>query len=395
MLIRRYRKWMHDWEYRLTTRDTNRVVRPFDWGLDWLDSLDLDSIHKGLTPPPAGFPNLERWFVELNQRIVENSDEFYGYKVPTDFRLETRQIRVYGTGSGADHERDDARYKGKFAEFLRFTSPVRTPFPENNLVNARWYPAKDSKRALIVMPQWNADAISHCAFGNLFNLMGVSMLRLSMPYHDIRMPAELQRADYAVSANIARTIASVKQGVIDVRACVDWLEQQGYEEFGVLGTSLGSCNAFVASAHDARIKVNLFNHASTYFGDVVWTGHSTRHIREGIAEVMDQDRLRKVFLGISPMVYFDKFERWPKKTLMIYTHYDQTFLPEFSEVIAAEFRRRHDDAKIVGLPCGHYTLGETPYKYMDAYHICAFVKRAFKSEPRSRKQVPVEAEASR
>ncbi len=26
---------MHDWEYRLTTRDTNRIVRPLDWGLEW------------------------------------------------------------------------------------------------------------------------------------------------------------------------------------------------------------------------------------------------------------------------------------------------------------------------------------------------------------------------
>lgn len=385
MLKRRYSKWMHDWEYRLTSRDTNRVVRPFEWGVEWLDSLGLD-----FGPPPADAVGLESYFVELNRYILENSDSFYGYQTPTDFRLETREIRVHGTGSNADHERDDAKYKGKFGEFLRFTSPARTPFPENDIVNARWFPAKDSKRAMVVMPQWNSDAISHCAFGNLFNLLGVSMLRLTMPYHDIRMPAELSRADYAVSSNITRTIAAARQGIIDVRCCLDWLEQQGYEEFGVLGTSLGSCYAFIASAHDKRLKVNIFNHASTYFGDVVWTGHSTRHIREGIEQVITRDRLREVWTGISPIVYFDQFERWPKKSLMIYTHYDQTFLPEFSEIIAAEFKRRHDDAQVIGLPCGHYTLGETPYKYMDAYHICSFVKRAFKTEPRMAKRVPVE-----
>ncbi len=55
------------------------------------------------------------------------------------------------------------------AQFLRFTSPERTPHPENDLANARWYPADPAKQAgkpkqaIVVMPQWNADAFSHNA----------------------------------------------------------------------------------------------------------------------------------------------------------------------------------------------------------------------------------------
>ena len=33
-----YQRWMYDWETRLTERDTNRVVRPFDWGAEWARS---------------------------------------------------------------------------------------------------------------------------------------------------------------------------------------------------------------------------------------------------------------------------------------------------------------------------------------------------------------------
>ena len=83
----------------------------------------------------------------------------------------------------------------------------------------------------------------------------IAVLRLSMPYHDIRMPAEIGRADYAVSANIGRTLDAVRQGVIDIRCCLDWLEQQGYSRLGILGTSLGSCYSFLAAAHDPRIRV--------------------------------------------------------------------------------------------------------------------------------------------
>ena len=31
------------------------------------------------------------------------------------------------------------------------------------------------------------------------------------------------------------------------------------------------------------------------------------------------------------------------------------------------------------LPCGHYTTGETPYKYMDGWYLGSFVYHAFKA----------------
>src|SRR6201987_6242939 len=103
------------------------------------------------------------------------------------------------------------------------------------------------------------------------------------------MPAEIRRADYAVSANIGRPLDAVRQGVGDIRCCLDWLEQQGYTQLGLIGTSLGSCYAFIVSAHDPRIRAAAFNHASTYFADVAWPGQSTRHIRKGLETQMDVD----------------------------------------------------------------------------------------------------------
>jgi len=120
--------------------------------------------------------------------------------------------------------------KGTFAEFLRFTAPVKTPYPENNLVNARWFPAR-GRRAIVLLPHWNADAIAYVSLCKVLNMLGISVLRLTMPYHDIRMPAEISRADYAVSANIGRTLDAVRQGVVDVRCCLDWLQQQGCESW--------------------------------------------------------------------------------------------------------------------------------------------------------------------
>ena len=371
----RYAQWMYDWETRLTSVDNNRVVRPLDWGLDWTHSWP--GRNGGLSGRSSGQGSREllEYFSHFNDRIIKTSDDFYSYQKPADFRLERRKVQVFSTREVPD-PRLEEKVRGTYADFLRFTSPVVTPYPENNLVNARWFPAR-GRRAVVLLPHWNSDAISYSSLCQVLNWMGIAVLRLSMPYHDIRRPAEIDRADYAVSANIGRTLDSVRQGVIDARCCLDWLEAHGYNRLGIVGTSLGSCYAFIATAHDPRIKVAAFNHASTYFADVVWHGQSTRHIREGLETGIDLENLRQVWRAVSPMVYFDKFSRWPRRSLIIYAKYDMTFLPEFSEQVVEEFEKHKLDHQVVVLPCGHYTMGETPYKYMDGWQLVSFLRTAF------------------
>ena len=366
-----YAQWMYDWEHRLTSVDDNRVVRPLDWGLEWARDWPC---RNGWRPGQVT-DNPEKFFLDYNRRILAASDEFFSYRTPADFRLETREVRVFSTRAVPDPKLE-AKVKGTFAEFLRFTSPVASPYPENNLANARWFPAR-GRRAVVLLPHWNSDAIAYSSLCRVLNMLGIAVLRLSMPYHDIRMPAETGRADYAVSANIGRTLDAARQGVIDVRCCLDWLERQGYCNLGIVGTSLGSCYAFLAAAHDPRIRVAAFNHASTFFADVVWHGQSTRHIRQGIEQQIDLEELRQAWLAISPMSYFNHFSRWPKKSLVVYAKYDLTFLPEFSKQVVAQFAQHGLDHKVAVLPCGHYTTGETPYKYMDGWQLASFLRTAF------------------
>ena len=369
----RYAQWMYDWEGRLTSVDNNRVVRPLEWGTEWARGWPCrNGFAPGYRPADA-----EKFLREYNQRIIASSDEFYSYATPGDFRLERREVQVCSTREIPDPKLEQ-KVRGTYAEFLRFTSPVRTPYPENNLANARWFPSR-GRRAVVLLPHWNADALAYTSLCKMLNLLGISVLRLSKPYHDVRRPAGVYRADYAVSANIGRSLDASRQGVIDVRCCLDWLEQQGYTRLGVAGTSLGSCYAFLAAAHDARIRVAAFNHASTYVADVVWHGQSTRHIRQGLETQIDLERLRGLWSAVSPMSYFAQYARWPRKSLIIYAKYDLTFLPEFSEQVVAEFARHRLDHKVVALPCGHYTTGETPFKYMDGWQLASFFRTAFES----------------
>lgn len=327
--------WLSRWEHKLASRDTNRVVRPFEWGEEWL----LQEGRNG----DAG-----RAIADFVERAVADSDTFFAYEKPRDYRLQN------GT--------------------LTFRSALHSPYPENNTVHADFFRAAlDRRRAVLVLPQWNADAGGHVGLCKMLNWFGINALRMSMSYHDRRMPPELERADYAVSSNIGRTIHASRQSVVDARSCLDWLEAQGFQRLAILGTSLGSCIGFITIAHDRRVKTGVFNHVSMYFSDVVWTGLATQHIRRGFGEEISQEDLRRYWRVISPAAYLNRLEGRDLRSLLIWATRDSSFLPEYSRQVVEFFRSRGLPHEEVVLPCGHYTTGRFPFKLMDGIAMCRFL----------------------
>jgi dienelactone hydrolase len=223
------------------------------------------------------------------------------------------------------------------------------------------------------MPQWNADAGGHIGLSQLLAKFGISALRLSLPYHDARMPPELSRADYIVSANVVRTVQVCRQAVLDARRAIDWLDQQGFDRIGMLGTSLGSCLAMLTTAHEPRVRAAALNHVSPWFGDVVWRGLSTRHVRASLDEHVSLEQLRELWRPISPAAYLDR--QWPGHSLLVYARYDLTFPVDLSRMLVKAYTERGIPHDVAVLPCGHYSSGMAPFKFLDAYILIRYLRR--------------------
>src|SRR3984885_8807062 len=151
MLGKLYAKWMFAWETALTTRDSNRVERPLEWGFEHLADFGGDELGaKGEGGEMTGLAAM----LALNERIVADPHAFLDYKTPTDFRIEQRFPELYPTNVRPETLEQEREWK-RMAEvgelrkepYLRFTSAVRTPYPENDVVNARWYPEKQVLRS--------------------------------------------------------------------------------------------------------------------------------------------------------------------------------------------------------------------------------------------------------
>jgi len=339
----------HAWERRLASVTTNRVVRPFEWGLDWISP-------NGHTSSPL--EHLRGW---VDEAMCDTS-AFFDAPPTRDYALEP---------AAPDRQR-----RGE-AGTLRFPSALTTPHPDNNIVQARWFaparPRAGNQRAVVLLPQWNADAEGHIALARVLARAGIGALRMSLPYHDARMPPELERADYIVSANLARTIQVCRQAVLDARRAVAWLAMQGYERIGILGTSLGSCLAMLTSAHEPRIRAQALNHVSPWFADVVWRGLSTAHVRAGLDGHIDLAQLRDVWRPISPFSYLDRMR--DVRTLLVYARYDLSFPVDLSRSLVEEFRRRALPHRVAVLPCGRYSTGAAPFKYLDGYVLTRFLMK--------------------
>jgi pimeloyl-ACP methyl ester carboxylesterase len=193
------------------------------------------------------------------------------------------------------------------------------------------------------------------------------------------MPPELERADYLVAPNVGRTLQSLRQAVVDTRSAVRWLKQQGYEKIGIVGTSIGSCVGFFAFTHDPQIDAAVFNHVSGYPADVVWNGLSTYHVKQALGGNLTLEELRQYWLPISPMAYLDRLATLPPRPQRyIYTLYDLSFPIDLSRDVLRELRRRKIKHSTAAIPCGHYTLGEKPWVYLDAFKIVSFLRKHLK-----------------
>ncbi|HKS82673.1 MAG TPA: hypothetical protein VJR23_14310 [Candidatus Acidoferrales bacterium] len=329
--IRRY-------EHKRWAQEPDRRVLPFAWGLDHIGGNANE-------PDPRAFLDC------FASETVARSEDWFAVTPATDYSLCSDNI-------------------------LTFSSQIESPWPANNRVHAQFFPAESRRAAVVVLAQWNAKWEEQQASCRWLNRLGISAIKLSLPYHDRRAVPDHPRADYLVGPNIGLTLQANRQAVLDVRRTIRWLELQGYRRVGILGTSVGSCIGFIAMAHEPAVRAGAHLHVSTYYGDVVATGLTTQNVWESLRTNVSRDEIRRFWLPISPYPYLSKLHESGKKILAISGKYDPTFWPEYTNDFLRAIRNDGVQFESLSLPCGHYSLGAAPFKYAVGYRFGTFLRRA-------------------
>lgn len=350
--MNRYKKWINELEYDGYLKSVNiKTVQDFKWGFEFI-GLDED----GTDPYLKIF--------EYNYKNILNSHKF--------FTPEKLQLSEYSLENN----------------ILVFPSTICTHVSNNNTVKMPFFPSKNKDNVIIVIPHWNA---SHSVYDSIclkLQRIGFSALRMTLPYHDIRSNGQPDSSTLMVSSNVGLTIQAMQQSVQDILSAVSWLDLMGYKKIGIMGSSLGSCSGFIAACHDSRIHGFFANLMSSSFGDVVWTGLSTTHIKKSFDEFnlksyseikLSQEKVREFWLINSPISYIDKIKVYnPKLRLRVISgRYDSTFHFQFTKEIIDAFKQKKIKYNHCILPCGHYSLGRSIFKYIDAIYIFTFFRKLF------------------
>ena len=328
--IRRYEQMRFD-------QEPNRRRLPFAWGLEHIGGDATDS-------NPRVF--LDRFVDEA----LTHSDAWYAATPADDYVLH--------------------------GDVLTFTSAIASPWPENNRVHGQLFRARRSGPAVVVLAQWNARWEEQQSVCRWLIRLGITAVKMSLPYHDRRAIPGHPRADHLVGPNIGLTMQAGRQAVVDVRRTLRWLEQQGYDRLGVLGTSIGSAIGFITMCHEPALRAGAFLHASTYFGEVVSHGLTTTNVWESLSAGVSRDELRHYWAPISPFPYIARLRGAEKRILLITGRYDPTFWPEFTDALLQKLRREQVGFESLSLPCGHYSMGVAPFSYIAGYRFGKFLQRA-------------------
>jgi hypothetical protein len=325
--IRRY-------EHRRWTTDDNRMVRPFEWGLEHVHG-------SGAQRDPRLF------FAEYASEVIARSEEWYAPAEVTDYRVDDHNV-------------------------LTFTSPLPSPWPENNTVHAQLFAARKAGPAVLLLPNWNAKWHGQVSLCQWLQRAGITAMKMSLPFHDRRMADGHERADQLVGPNIGLTLLANRQAVQDARACLSWLERQGYDRLGILGTSIGSSVGYITLVHDQRVRAGGFFHVSTYFADVVSRGMTTNHVWEALRHELKVEELRRYWAPISPMPYVERGMGARRNTFMVYGKYDPTFLPELTRQMLKALCHHDANPVTLELPVGHYSLELAPFSYIAGYRMIMY-----------------------
>jgi hypothetical protein len=238
---------------------------------------------------------------------------------------------------------------------LSFDSPSAVQGP-NSVARAQLYDSSRRDRAVLLLPYWNAARAAGAPFGRLLAGCGLTCLQLSLPYHDERATPGTGFARELACENLGLTIAANRQAVLDTRACLDWLQQQGYRRIGILGVSVGASIGSIVAALDERVDAAAFVLMADDFAEAAWTGSATSHVRLALERRFSREEVRAAWSIISPASFAPRLSQRLDRLLIVSGEIDTVFIPEQTQAYVERLQRLGLIPTWIRYRCGHYTL---------------------------------------
>jgi hypothetical protein len=217
-------------------------------------------------------------------RLHNNRSEEYQYSsLPTSI-LDIKERESFYKVNPIDvifniHHLENGYKTGTF----EFQSLVSSGDISNDYLEGEAYLSVNEDEPNIIFVQgWRQDSFDRLKkiFHKPINNLGWNMYYFPLPYHFGRKPENsLYSGEYMISANIQRTLVSVRQAVVDLRALIQWIKSNKKGPIVVIGLSLGGFITNLTATLESQIDVLVSIFYSNRLSYSIWNTEPGKFIK--------------------------------------------------------------------------------------------------------------------
>jgi len=234
----------------------------------------------------------------------------------------------------------------------KYKSEIIDNGTSNDYSMGSYYKSNTCKQhvSVILVHGWRMNS-----FSRIFNIylkqfmeMEYNIYAFTLPYHFERTPeTSLYSGEYMVSANVDRTLISIKQAVTDLRALIRYLKGKN-EKVILIGTSLGGFLTNLAGVIEEGIDILVSVLYANSLSFSVWKSIPGKYMKKDFeAHGFTYEELKRYWAILEPSNYKPVV---PKENILLISGiYDRYVLREDTDFLWEAW----DKPQRILYPCGH------------------------------------------
>jgi hypothetical protein len=173
----------------------------------------------------------------------------------------------------------ELKFKGSL---LRWQSPIRSGFKENDIAGARLFLSRAGWSAptlFFLHALMSAHDFGYCRIAHRLNRAGWNAVLVHLPFHYSRVPRGWANGALALTSNLPRNGETIRQAVKEVRQLLALFRTRGCAEFGLIGTSFGGWIGALLSFLERDFSFITLLQPIADVENAIWESPASRTIR--------------------------------------------------------------------------------------------------------------------
>jgi dienelactone hydrolase len=240
---------------------------------------------------------------------------------------------------------------------LVYQSPIKTPWPENNVVPAEFYVPRDASAAAkvpaaVVLDILDGSAILPRMMARAAAQQGLAALYVPMPCYNERRPAD-NAHEKVLRDDPTKTVDGLRQTVMDVRRARAILASRPEIDdtnIGITGISLGGIMTALTAGVDGQFTRAVPILSGGDIADITFHCHEMRKLRAALLDKgISREDASALFAPVDPLNFAKRVGA--DRCLMINAANDEVIPKKDTQALAAAI----GDPQVMWLQAGHYS----------------------------------------